>query len=213
MPTRTSALAWISFGFIHSLLAREKAIAKFEAADQEKPAPQNATLFVGSSSIRGWKLETSWPDRVTINRGFGGSTIADSIHFFDRIIAHYKPKTIVLYAGDNDVSRGLNAKEVVADFMILAALVEKELPNTRLVYIAIKPSIKRWNMWPAMKAANDAIAEYCSQKKNLVFADIAAPMLKTADGKPNPDVFADDGLHLNDAGYAMWKDVIDPLLK
>src|SRR5260370_27224846 len=64
----------------------EKAIAAFERHDQEKPPPKNAVLFVGSSSIVRWDLAKSFPGMDTINRGFGGSQLADSAHFAPRIV-------------------------------------------------------------------------------------------------------------------------------
>ena len=191
----------------------EKDIAKFEAADAENSPPKNALLFTGSSSTRLWDLEKSFPDRVTINRGFGGSTLADAIHYFDRIIAAYQPKAILIYAGDNDVSKGLDADGVFADYQKLVALVDEKLPGTPLIYIAIKPSIKRWELWPTMNAANEKIAAFCEKTDGCYFADIGKPMLAIRDGKPDPRFFKDDGLHVNEAGYAAWKAVIDPVLK
>lgn len=187
-------------------------IAKFEAADKKDPPPKNAILFAGSSSIRLWDLEEAWPDRVTINRGFGGSTTADLVHFFERIVAPYQPKAILVYEGDNDVSKGLSADEVFADFQKLFAKIDEQLPGVPLIFIAIKPSIKRWDMWPVMNDANRQIAKFCESREDLFFADIGKPMLETENGEPNPAFFKDDGLHVNEAGYAAWKAVIDPIL-
>ena len=39
-----------------------------------------------------------------INRGFGGSTMPDLIHYADRVIYPYKPKGILVYEGDNDIT-------------------------------------------------------------------------------------------------------------
>lgn len=191
----------------------ESAIAKFEAAEAKNPAPKNAILFVGSSSIRMWKLGESYPDRQAINRGFGGSTLADSIYYFDRVIAPLRPRVIVVYAGDNDIAKGLTAEETFADFKTLAGRISEKLPESKVIYIAIKPSIKRWDLWPVMKATNDVIAAWCETRDGFCFADIARPMLETADGKPDPELFAKDGLHLSKTGYAVWKAVLDPLLE
>lgn len=191
----------------------EDSIAKFEAADKKSPPPEKPILFVGSSSIRMWNLEKSWPDRVTLNCGFGGSTLTDVVHFFDRVVVPYKPKAIVVYAGDNDIAKGLTPDEVFEDCQKLIGLVDEKLPGTPVIFIAIKPSVKRWEMWPTMKAANDQIAKFCESRETLWFADIAKPMLRTENGQPNPAWFKADGLHLADEGYAAWKEVIEPLLE
>jgi len=190
----------------------ESAIAAFELRDKKTPPGENLLLFVGSSSIRKWDLEKFWPGYHVLNNGFGGSTLADSIFFFDRRMAPYRARAIVLYAGDNDIARGLDAEGVLRDFKKLTDLIEKNTPGVPVIFIAIKPSIARWKLWPEMKSANDKIAAYCQEKKNLYFADIAAPMLKNGKGKPDPGIFLSDGLHLNDRGYQLWKQVIAPIL-
>lgn len=192
----------------------EPDFAKFAAQDQATPPPKDAILFIGSSSIRMWKLETSFPDRVVLNRGFGGSTLADSIHFFDRLVPPYRPKAVVIYAGDNDVSKGMTAAEVAADFEKLAGLCAEKVPGTPVIFLAIKPSIKRWNLWPVQRAANEAIAAWCAGREGFFFADVATPMLADvpAGDPPKADWFIKDGLHLSPEGYARWKAVLDPLL-
>ena len=191
----------------------EKAISAFEKSDIKKSPPENPVLFVGSSSIRMWDLKKFFPDLKTLNRGFGGSTIADSTHFFDRIIKPYRPKVIVVYAGDNDIAKGLSPDEVLKDFKSLTGKIKTSLPGTPLIFIAIKPSIKRKELWPKMKQANDLIATYCAQNSSLHFADIAKPMLDNPRHVLSHDLFKSDGLHLSDQGYEMWKKVLLPLIK
>ncbi|MEZ6071472.1 MAG: SGNH/GDSL hydrolase family protein [Pirellulales bacterium] len=189
----------------------ESAIEQFEQSDAEHPPEKGGTLFVGSSSIRFWRLDDSFPQLHALNRGFGGSEIADSIHYFDRIVAPYEPRTIVLYAGDNDIDGGKSADEVVADFKTFAAKVHKSLPETRLLFIAVKPSIARWKLYDKMYKANAAIKAQCDTDPLLTYVDIATPMLG-ADGKPREELFIQDGLHLNADGYALWAKILEPLL-
>jgi len=190
----------------------EPAIQKFEAQDRKSPPPKAGVLFVGSSSIRMWDLDESFPKKNYINRGFGGSQIADSIAYLDRLVLKHKPRVVILYAGDNDIAAGKSPKTVARDFQTFQEQVHAALPNTRILYIAIKPSLKRWKLYPKMKAANQKIAEICRQEKRLTFLDIATPMLGDH-GKPQPSLFADDGLHLNAAGYALWTEIVTPHLK
>ena len=186
----------------------EDAISKFEAADKEQAPVKNGVLFLGSSSIRVWKsVAEDFPNHEVINRGFGGSTLPDCIHFFDRLVKPYAPSTIVFYEGDNDVGRGDSARTVYENFKTFAAMVEEHLPETKLIFIAIKPSIKRWNLAPEMKKANRMIQHYVWLNKNLGFADIWGPMLGE-DGKPRPELFLDDGLHMTAKGYEIWTKVI-----
>lgn len=189
----------------------EPAIQAFEKLDKENPPAKGGVLFVGSSSIRLWKLEKSFPKLGAINRGFGGSEIADSIHFADRIILKHEPRLIFLYAGDNDISRGKTFETVVLDFQKLVRVVHDKLPDTKIVFIAIKPSTKRWNLAGTMSKANALIQAICRKDEQLGFADIWKPMLGE-DGKPRQELFAKDGLHLNEKGYRLWNSIIKPHL-
>ena len=191
----------------------EQEIRAFEAADAKRMPPRDAVLFVGSSSIRMWKtLEKDFPDLTVINRGFGGSTIRDSIRYADRIIIPYHPKRIVLYAGDNDVAQGMTAQQVFGDYKEFVATVRQKLPAVRIDYIAIKPSIKRWNMVDQMREANRLIREHAESQKNLGYIDIFTPMLGP-DGTPQKELFIEDGLHLNDKGYELWTKVVGDALR
>jgi lysophospholipase L1-like esterase len=189
----------------------EKAIRAFEAADKANPPAPGQTLFLGSSSIRRWDTAKSFPNRRTINRGFGGSQVSDSLAFVNRIVIPYRPRTIVFYAGDNDIKAGKSPETVLADYKQLVAAVHAKLPETRFVYVAIKPSLARRTLWPKMKQANQSIRALGKDDPRLGFVDIAAPMLGP-DGKPKKDLFAKDGLHLSDKGYALWTSLVLPHL-
>jgi len=189
----------------------EQNIAKFEQADATNPPPKEGILFLGSSSIRMWDLDRWFPGMDAINRGFGGSEIADSTHFADRIVLPYAPEVIVFYAGDNDIAGGKKARVVAEDFKTFAKTVWEHLPETRIVYIAIKPSIARWSLVEEMRKANQRILTYCATEERLTFVDVDTPMLGE-DGKPRPTLFGKDGLHLSDAGYALWTKLVMPHL-
>ncbi|MDF1851301.1 MAG: GDSL-type esterase/lipase family protein [Verrucomicrobiales bacterium] len=199
-------------GFSQDFSKWEKSIAAFETRDKEIKPPKDCLLFVGSSSIRMWDLEESWPGQPVVNNGFGGSTLADSIHFFDRIIAPYQPKAVIIYAGDNDIKKGLSAEETLKDFETLSGKIRETFPGAQVLYIAIKPSQSRWEIWPEMKKANDLIAQECAEEKKLTFVDIAAPMLKDAEGAPDAKWFVEDGLHLSKFGYQAWTAAVNEAL-
>lgn len=190
----------------------EKEIAALEAKDKESPPPQDGIVFIGSSSIRRWDLKKSFPELPVINRGFGGSQLADSVKYVPRIVTPCRPKTVVLYAGDNDVPAGKSPQQIAADFSAFVKAVRGPLPETKILFLAIKPSPSRWKFYEQQQTANRLIREQCEAGKNLVFVDLVKPMLG-GDGMPREELFVKDQLHLSDAGYALWAKVLAPHLK
>ncbi|MFM7059196.1 MAG: GDSL-type esterase/lipase family protein [Planctomycetota bacterium] len=176
--------------------------------------PQSAdVVFVGSSSIRRWDLAKSFPELNAMNHGFGGSQLADSVHFFSRVVTAARPRVVVLYAGDNDLSDGKTPDTVVRDFEAFLARVNDELPNCqKLIFISIKPSIKRWKLRDSIRETNERIRKICDAHPRAVYADVWTPSLNAA-GEPRRELLSDDDLHLTDAGYDVWCRVLLPLLK
>lgn len=190
-----------------------KAIDAFTAADQTNPPPPDGVVFVGSSSIVRWaSLQKDFPGVKALNRGFGGSELADSVFYADRIVIPYKPRIVVLYAGENDLQTGRTPEAVLADFKAFVAKVHAALPKTRIVYIAIKPSPSRAKIKDQVVRANDLIAAVCARDPRLAFADVYTPML-TITGEMRPELFVKDMLHLNEAGYALWTPIVARYLK
>lgn len=190
----------------------EKEIKAFEASDQEQPPPKDAVLFIGSSTIRIWKsLPTDFPELTVINRGFGGSQIADSTRYADRIAIPYHPSRIVMYAGDNDLAAGKTPERVLEDFQDFVKKIRSALPDVPITFISIKPSIARWKLVDRIRKANSLIQHFAEGEKNIDFVDIFPAMLGS-DGKPRPDLFRPDGLHMSAKGYAILIAALKPRL-
>jgi len=192
----------------------EKDIRAFEAADQKNPPKPGGIVFYGSSSIRMWKsLQEDFPKLNVINRGFGGSTAPDALRYLDRAVIPYKPSTVVVYEGDNDLNKGRTPEQFLADCQTLATRVHKALPETRVLFVAIKPSLKRANQLPQQAQANKLVEQWvqASNDPRLGYIDVVTPMMGE-DGKPRPELFVSDGLHMTPAGYEVWVEAVRPHL-
>jgi lysophospholipase L1-like esterase len=173
---------------------------------------QEGILFTGSSSIRMWKDPAKdFNNPKILNRGFGGSQIIDLIENFDQVILKYHPQKIVIYSGDNDIQEGKSAEIVFGDFCTLYGMIKAKLPNARVYYIAIKPSLSRWAKVIEIQKANTMINEYLNAKSNAAFADIFSPMIDL-NGKPSEKWFMEDGLHMTDEGYQLWTKILAPYI-
>jgi lysophospholipase L1-like esterase len=195
----------------------EKTIRKFEKADEFDPPPAGAMLFTGSSSIRLWRtLEEDMAPLEVVNRGFGGSQIHEVAHYVDRIILPHKPRGIVFYAGENDMS-GLyftqpkTPSEVQESYRQFCRGIHATLPDVPIYFISIKPPKRRRKFWQEMKKANEMIHEFCLSDERLHYIDITEPMLDE-EGNTRVELFKWDGIHMNKEGYGIWASVIKPIL-
>ena len=123
----------------------------------------------------------------------------------------YEPRLVVVYAGDNDIGGGKISEQIAVDFERFARAVQTKLPQTRILYIGIKPSPLRWLQVDRMRAANDIIRAICQRDDRLAFLDFDNLMLGW-DEKPRRDLCVEDGLHLTPLGYQVWTAVIRPYL-
>ncbi len=189
------------------------AIDKLTAADATHPPAKDGVVFIGSSTIGKWsRLPAGFPGVSVIWRGFGGSELADSVFYADRIVIPYRPRVVVLYAGDNDLMAGKSPETVLADFRAFCARIQAALPKTRIVFLAVKPSPARWEIHPKMERANALVAAECARDPRVTFVDVWTPMLD-AKGKPRPELYVSDQLHMNESGYAIWVPLVAPHLK
>ena len=189
------------------------AIDAFLAADAESAPPQGAVVATGSSSMRGWhaRIAEDLAPLTIIPRGFGGSNMRDVRHFLDELVLRHEPRAVLLYEGDNDVAAGIAPEAILAEFNAIDAAIAERLPDTRIYILAVKPSIARWQLWGTMKATNALLKARAEADPRLTFIDIATPMLGD-DGKPIEGIFIPDMLHMNGAGYDIWRDTVRPVL-
>jgi len=189
----------------------EKDMQAFEEQDHANPPAEDAVFFVGSSTIRLWDLKRCFPDFTALNRGFGGCEYADIAYYLGRIVTPHKPKTVVLYAGDNDIARGKPAAAVFADFKEVVERIRQASPDSRIIVLAAKPSVARWNLYPIMKDFNARVAGYANSDANMIYIETSGTILG-ADGQPRNEMFQSDGLHLNNSGYDAWTALVKPHL-
>ena len=184
-------------------------------ADQPSPGRPNPgwpnpgkVVFYGSSSIRLWTtLETDFPAVNSLNLGFGGSTLAACAWFFERIVVPTAPKSVIFYAGDNDLGDGRHPEEVCLFFNTFTQKMQQHLPGVPLSFLSIKISPARWEIAPKIRQTNELIAHEISRLPGYQVIDVTNPLLD-ATGRPRQEFFENDGLHLRPAGYGVWKQTL-----
>lgn len=189
-------------------------IAAFRKADRLHFPKPGGIVFVGSSSIVFWPhLAQDFPGENVIQRGFGGSELGDVVYRTPAIVIAYRPRLVVLYAGDNDIANGRSPGDVLNQFQRFVKVVRDSLPHTRIAFISIKPSWARVALLDKMRAANDLVRKYIHGKPGLTYVDVFTPMLSST-GQPRMELLnPTDSLHLNATGYKLWRQLVTPVVK
>jgi lysophospholipase L1-like esterase len=195
----------------HNSSRWEKDIARFELSSLTNQPPTNCIVFVGSSSIRLWdSLAADFPGLPVVNRGFGGSQLADSWYYAERLVTPLQPRQVVIYAGGNDLNVGKKPEEVFGDFVALTKKLRAKQPNLKIAFISSAPNGARWAQVEKVKRLNQLVSDYCKRNK-MDFINVF-PLMLGPDGKPKPDIFVADRLHMNNKGYAIWREAVGPYL-
>ena len=170
-------------------------------------ATKETIVFTGSSSVRIWNdLQEYFPNHQIVNSGFGGSQASDLLAYTNELVLRYQPKKVFIYEGDNDISAGKESKEIITDLLAIIEKVRIQNPSVKIVLIAAKPSIARWDLKRNYKRLNRKFKKLSRKDADLAYADVWKPMLVKR--KVMTDIFIEDGLHMNAKGYAIWYDVI-----
>jgi len=188
----------------------EDEVATLIQHDSVETADGDDVLFLGSSSIRLWEsIKQDMAPWTVVSRGYGGAKYSDLAFYVQRLIAAHHPRAIVIFSG-NDISSDTELKtpeEIVVLVNHIATTIHNQFPNVDIFFIGITPTPKRWNVWPEISAANEAIKEYCDPKASTHFISTARSYLNEQ-GMPREELFGEDLLHQNTKGYALWSSII-----
>ncbi len=185
------------------------AIESFEEADKLSPPAPYGILWLGSSTIRYWDLEQSFPQQKNmINRGFGGSQVEDILFYFERLVTPYHPHTIVLYSGENDLDFGKSVDQVFCDFDRLIARIARHT-DAHVIWLLPKKSPARAHLWPLIDELNARILQKYSFNQRFDSIDLNSLM-----GLPtmNSKYFREDGIHFNAHAYQFLSQYLNRFL-
>lgn len=190
----------------------KEAIDAFGRADRRSPPKPGAIVAVGSSSIRMLDEDRFFPEFPIVNRGFGGAHISDVNHFLEQTVLKYHPRTVVLFCGMNDVWYGKPIDQVLEDFREFTSRLFGQLPDCRLLVLAIRPSPRRIKIIETERAMNRLFREAADADDRVTYLPGSCDRFLDPSGRPIPNLYADDQLHMNDRGYRIWDEILTPHL-
>jgi len=206
----------LSFGFISANAQNPnrfiKTVNQLDSIEYQFNNDKELIVFAGSSSIVMWKdVAEYFPEYNVINNGFGGSHFSDLIYFYDELILKRAPEILFIYEGDNDIAGDKKPSKIFKQAKELVKKIKTDLPQTKIIFIAAKPSIARWNLKKDYNKLNKKLNKFCKKQDNVEFADVWKIMLDE-NGNVYTDIFIKDGLHMNKKGYDLWAKVIGEFL-
>jgi lysophospholipase L1-like esterase len=186
----------------------EEEVRGIERKHLENPLPPGLVVFYGSSSIRLWDtLTEDFREVGVLNLGFGGSTLEACAWFFERLVVPCSPRSIICYAGDNDLGDGKTPEEALTYFRRLLDKVDAHFPAIPFSFMSIKQSPSRLGIADRIRRTNDMIRQELEGRPQRYFIDVHSPML-APDGRPDTSLFLEDGLHVSPKGYQVWHNVL-----
>src|SRR5688572_13405591 len=190
----------------------EKKVLEYEAGDRVNPPPRGAILFAGDSQFFRWKtIHQDLSGYTLINRGIDSFQFRDLNRYVDRLVTPYAPRLIVLHVGGNDVHNGKTPPEVLEGFKTFLGLVRAKLPDVSVIFSSITPGPGRWDEAAVRKETNRLVKEYVATRPDLHFVDLWDAML-TPGGLPREELWVEDRVHPNHAGYLIRVELTRPLL-
>ena len=189
-------------------------VVGFQLEDEVVGDRAGQIIATGSSSMRLWdhSIHRDFAPLPIISRGFGGSNMNDLLVHLDVIVLKHKPGAVIIYEGDNDIAQGVPVSVVLETFEDVVLRILDDNPKTRIYLISVKPSIARESLWAEMTEVNQGMQAISKSNKNVFYVDVATPMLNP-DGSRKPDLYVSDGLHMNQAGYDIWREVVVSFVK
>jgi len=191
----------------------QRIIERYREDDRSHEQEFVDVLFLGSSSIHGWKtLQQDMVPLTVLNRGVNGIRIQEIVANADALILPHKFRALVLYAGENSMPlQDYSVEMLVESLQRLMKILQEAERDVPVFYISMKPSPKRAWHWEKMQRGNGLLEAYAKTQSRLSYVDVARDMLDS-DGTVKPELFREDGLHLNDRGYLIWRNRLRPIL-
>lgn len=187
------------------------------AADNAKLAPMSGSekrvVFMGDSITDAWGRRGGkfWPERPYVNRGISGQTTPQMLVRFRPDVIALGAKVVVILAGTNDIAGNtgpMTLEQIEGNLQSMAELAKAN--GMKVVMSSVMPVCDYHRPQTARRppekivSLNEWMKAYCKKNK-LVYLDYYAAMLDEA--KLLKKELTNDGLHPNDAGYA----VMEPL--
>lgn len=195
-----------------------------EYAKMADKTEKESVIFFGDSITEMYNLNKFYPNKGYINRGIGGDLTTDLIRRAETNVIALNPKAVVLLVGTNDLNTRM-VDETAGSYYELLNILTNSLPETRLIVQSVLPICTLSSPFShimisnrtneKITALNEKIKGFCNEIKtskpslDIVYVDTHAVLL---DNDKLNEIYALDGLHINNYGYSALTGVLSQYL-
>jgi len=194
---------------------RAKNVARRTLFAQQRSQDQKAIVFVGDSITEGWHtLEQDFADLgvKVVNRGIGGDTTPNLLYRLQDDVLSLHPRALVVMIGTNDLGEHTPPADIAENLRIFHQRVRAAYPKIPIAWCLVMPR-KGDDAYPErIHDLNTRIAALAAADSRITICDTFSA-LALPDGSSKPEDFVPDRLHLNPAGYTVWRSVLHPILE
>ncbi len=152
-------------------------------------------LMAGSSIFEQWtSASTAFPGARVINKAIGGTVTADWLNKLEPLLHKEQPQLVCLYCGSNDVSGGIEEKQIVKNILWLYEDVKKQ--RIDFTYYAIIKAPQKEGRFEDIDRINKAVCQALTGRDSYVDFN---PLLFCSEREKN--LYREDRLHLTPAAY------------
>jgi acyl-CoA thioesterase-1 len=156
---------------------------------------------------------------ILANPAVTGYTTKDLIETELPLVSKRKPTFVTILIGVNDYVQGVSIQTFQSNLEYIVSNVQKQLPNPQNIVLITVPDFGKTpsgaqfgnptTLASGVQSFNEVIKQVATEYK-LAVADIFPVSQGVAS---DPRLIAEDGLHPSPAEYALWTNVIYPVVK
>lgn len=184
-------------------------ISKFEI--QNKTATKGGIVFLGDSLTEQYPLKELFGKPAIANRGISGDTTKGLLKRLDSSVIALKPELVVLLIGTNDFGHFSHQtpENVYERILKTITRIREDLPKTKIYLEAVYPVNQAIN--PDVVNSRDnqvtrSLNQMLDDIEGVTFLDFSEALSGVSGALSTQ--FSDDGLHLNQNGYALITDLL-----
>ena len=178
-----------------------------ENSELPKPKPdQNRVVFLGDEITENWSASSFFSGKPYINRGITGQTSPQLLVRFRQDVIKLNPKVVVIQIGSNDLASvtGPITQQMFAE-NVMSIVELAKVNNIKVVLASMTPICDCYTKQSVLRpfgkiiGMNGWLKDYAAQS-GAVYLDYYSAL---AEGRNLKKEFTNDGVYLNDTGYAV----------